>query len=189
MRADTWAGLVTNASPFALPPGAAVEQVNLNCSVPGQLQTRNGMRPLAVTPEDRTSIVHCHAVQLPSGPAVIAQRADGTVVVLGGIAPAAAPSVGFDPQLSVTSGQIATSYTHRYVDGRYGAAQESPEPAPQNPLVEALDGGESDTTAWPFTVDSVSGCPVSGKLAVVDGGVARDDGLPPDVRESELCET
>jgi len=189
MRADSWAGLVTNASPFALPPGAAVEQVNLNCSIPGQLQSRGGMRPLAVSPEDRSSIVHCHAVQLPSGTAVIAQRVDGTVIVLGGIAPAAAPSVGFEPQLSVASGQIATSYTHRYADGRYGAAQDAPEPQPRNPLVEALDGGESDTAEWPFVVDSVAGCPVSGKLSVVDGGVARDDELPPDVRESELCET
>ncbi len=43
---NKWAGLVTNASPYAIPPGAAVEQVNLQCLVPGQLTCRPGMIPV-----------------------------------------------------------------------------------------------------------------------------------------------
>jgi hypothetical protein len=39
---DKWPGLVTNASPYALPPGAAVTQVNLQSLNPGQLVTRPG---------------------------------------------------------------------------------------------------------------------------------------------------
>jgi hypothetical protein len=39
---DKWAGLVTNASPYALPPGAAVTQVNVQVLVPGQIQVRPG---------------------------------------------------------------------------------------------------------------------------------------------------
>ena len=39
---DKWAGLVTNASPYAIPPGAAVTQVNLQCIRPGELACRRG---------------------------------------------------------------------------------------------------------------------------------------------------
>jgi hypothetical protein len=39
---EKWAGLVTNASPYALPPGAAVAQVNLQVIAPGQLTVRPG---------------------------------------------------------------------------------------------------------------------------------------------------
>lgn len=40
---DKWAGLVTNISPYSLPPGAAATQVNLQVIVPGQLSVRPGM--------------------------------------------------------------------------------------------------------------------------------------------------
>ena len=39
---DSWKGLVTNASPYSLPPGAAVTQVNFQCLRPGELTTHNG---------------------------------------------------------------------------------------------------------------------------------------------------
>lgn len=40
---EKWAGLVTNASPYSLPPGAAVTQVNLQCISPGQVTVRPGL--------------------------------------------------------------------------------------------------------------------------------------------------
>lgn len=40
---EKWAGLVTNASPYALPPGAAVTQVNMQVIAPGQLSVRPGL--------------------------------------------------------------------------------------------------------------------------------------------------
>jgi len=40
---DKWPGLVTNASPYAIPPGAAVTQVNLQAVRPGELSTRPGL--------------------------------------------------------------------------------------------------------------------------------------------------
>lgn len=189
MRADSWAGLVTNASPFALPPGAAVEQVNLTTSVPGKLQSRGGMRAISFSGTSAGSVVHSHAVQLGSYSVIIAQREDGSVVLLENPAAAALAAQGHDPQLAAEAGQVVTSYTYRYLDGRYGSAQDAPEPVRSNPNVEALDGGESDTSQWPYRLDSVAGCPVSGKLSVVDGGTSRDDELPPDVQESELCAT
>jgi len=39
---DKWSGLATNASPYAIPPGAAVTQVNLQVIVPGQITVRPG---------------------------------------------------------------------------------------------------------------------------------------------------
>lgn len=46
---DKWTGLVTNASPYAIPPGAAVTQVNLQVITPGQLVVRPGMVALTFT--------------------------------------------------------------------------------------------------------------------------------------------
>lgn len=40
---EKWAGLVTNASPYSVPPGAAVTQVNLQCISPGRLEVRPGL--------------------------------------------------------------------------------------------------------------------------------------------------
>lgn len=40
---DKWPGLVTNASPYAIPPGAAATQVNLQAINPGQLVVRAGL--------------------------------------------------------------------------------------------------------------------------------------------------
>lgn len=75
---NLWGGLFTNASPYAIPPGAAVEQTNLVTYVPGQLTTRGGMRPVAFDTEspipeirDLQPYVFSNAVQVlvltPSG--------------------------------------------------------------------------------------------------------------------------
>jgi hypothetical protein len=40
---DKWAGLVTNASPYAIANGAAVTQVNMQCLAPGSLTVRSGV--------------------------------------------------------------------------------------------------------------------------------------------------
>lgn len=45
---DKWGGLATNASPYAVPPGAAVEQVNLQCIRPGQIEGRPGLEALTL---------------------------------------------------------------------------------------------------------------------------------------------
>lgn len=40
---DKWAGLATNLSPYACPPGSAATQVNVQCIIPGQINVRPGM--------------------------------------------------------------------------------------------------------------------------------------------------
>lgn len=39
---EKWAGLVTNASPYVVPPGSAVTQVNFQVLSPGRLTVRPG---------------------------------------------------------------------------------------------------------------------------------------------------
>lgn len=43
IRISKWPGLLTAASPYILPPGASVEQVNAQSATPGQLSVRKGM--------------------------------------------------------------------------------------------------------------------------------------------------
>jgi hypothetical protein len=52
---EKWAGLATNASPYSLPPGTMVQQVNLQCLVPGQLTVRPGFQSISFTSGDSTS--------------------------------------------------------------------------------------------------------------------------------------
>jgi hypothetical protein len=48
LRIERWGGLVTAVSPYVVPAGGAVEQVNAQSRSPGQLTVRGGMAP--VTP-------------------------------------------------------------------------------------------------------------------------------------------
>lgn len=47
MRIEKWGGLLTSASAYAIPPGGAVVQVNLQNTIPGQLSCRGGMREVS----------------------------------------------------------------------------------------------------------------------------------------------
>jgi hypothetical protein len=42
-RISQWAGLLTQASPYAIPPGGAQQQVNFVLSSQGQITSRGGM--------------------------------------------------------------------------------------------------------------------------------------------------
>lgn len=44
IRISKWPGLVTAASPYAIPAGAAVEQLNAQSTTPGQITVRGGMQ-------------------------------------------------------------------------------------------------------------------------------------------------
>jgi hypothetical protein len=47
---EKWSGLVTAASPYALPGGAMTVQLNLQCLRPGQIECRNGYITAAASP-------------------------------------------------------------------------------------------------------------------------------------------
>ena len=53
---EKWGGLATNISPYALPPGAAVTQVNLQCLSPGQLSVRKGLAAMSWTTHSGSTV-------------------------------------------------------------------------------------------------------------------------------------
>jgi phosphoribosylformylglycinamidine (FGAM) synthase-like enzyme len=64
---EKWAGLVTNASPYAIPPGASVEQVNLQVIVPGRVTVRSGLQAVTFASSDSTTASIRTAFRYQSG--------------------------------------------------------------------------------------------------------------------------
>jgi hypothetical protein len=81
-----WAGLATNASPYSLPPGAAVTQVNLQVLTPGQIVTRPGH--VAVTWQSHTGstapIVSAFRYPSPANETVVYQNSLGAIFIAKG---------------------------------------------------------------------------------------------------------
>lgn len=80
---EKWAGLATNASPYSIPPGAAVTQVNLQVIVPGQIKVRPGMVSVSFTTHTATTvpIVQLANFQHSTFPQVVYQNASGGIYV------------------------------------------------------------------------------------------------------------
>lgn len=83
---DKYAGLATNASPYSLPPGAAVTQVNVQVLVPGQIQVREGLTTVSWTTHTGATepIVRAIHFQHSTFPQVVYQNADGGLYVAKG---------------------------------------------------------------------------------------------------------
>lgn len=80
-----WAGLVTNASPYSVPPGAAVTQVNLQVISPGQIAVRPGMAAVTFDSVTGLSGYIRSAMRYPgSKDSVVCQTAAGTIVLAQG---------------------------------------------------------------------------------------------------------
>lgn len=84
---DKWAGLATNASPYSIPPGAAVTQVNLQSLVPGQLQVRPGMAAASWASHTAMSapVVVAFRFQHGTQETVVYQNASGRIGVARGV--------------------------------------------------------------------------------------------------------
>jgi hypothetical protein len=80
---DNWKGLVTNASPYATPPGSAVTQVNFQCIRPGELTTRNGQTTVTFTTHTGATTAPVVMVrhQLGAQECLVYQTAAGTLIV------------------------------------------------------------------------------------------------------------
>lgn len=76
---EKWSGLITNASPYALPGGAAQVQTNLQCLRPGELRGRAGMTQAATIATGQV----LSAVRMPTGSAerVLVQCGSAIVAV------------------------------------------------------------------------------------------------------------
>jgi hypothetical protein len=83
---DTWRGLVTNGSPYALPVGAAVTQVNFQCRRPGELTARGGQVAASFTTHSAgtTQVVEMFRCPVGASECVIYQSADGVIRIARG---------------------------------------------------------------------------------------------------------
>lgn len=84
---DTWRGLVTNGSPYALPVGAAVTQVNFQCRRPGELTARGGQTSVTFSTHSAgaTQIIGMFRCPLGADESVVYQSADGHIRVARGL--------------------------------------------------------------------------------------------------------
>lgn len=76
-----WGGLATNASPYSIPPGAAVTQVNLQAIVPGQLSVRPGHNAVAFASLTAGTTPIRSAMRYPNTNAIIYSDASGAIRV------------------------------------------------------------------------------------------------------------
>jgi hypothetical protein len=184
VKADSWPGLVTNASPFAVPLGAAVEQTNLESRIPGQLTARSGMQRVATTGTS-AALLDCYPYAVNGKTYLVAMTSAGALVALESPAYGPGTDTPTDPALSSSSGSTQTSYTYRYANPDAPALAAAV--APASTLVSTLDGGGVGTTAPAYIVDAAVGCASPAAVSEVDGGSASDDSPEPSLLLSELC--
>ena len=81
-----WDGLITNASPYSVPPTAAITQVNIQCLVPGELRSRQGLTSVSFTTHTGTTAPIIRAVHYQNGsvPNIVYQNSAGKVFVAKG---------------------------------------------------------------------------------------------------------
>jgi hypothetical protein len=77
-----WPGLATNASPYAIPPGAAVTQVNLQALIPGQLSVRPGSAAVSFSSHAGSTHPVRRLFRYPKAvDSVVYQNSNGQVIV------------------------------------------------------------------------------------------------------------
>jgi hypothetical protein len=76
-----WLGLVNNASPYMLPPGAMASQINLQSVIPGQLTCRSGLTLMTLSSADTSSqpIRSAFRYQKGTGEHMVYQDATGKI--------------------------------------------------------------------------------------------------------------
>lgn len=79
---EKWAGLVTNASPYSLPAGAAVTQVNLQVLSPGNVAVRPGTTAVSFAAHTGSTAPVIRAFRYPgSSDSIVYQNASGNIFV------------------------------------------------------------------------------------------------------------
>lgn len=184
---------MTNASPFVLPPGAAVVQTNLMANVPGKLETRGGMRSVqfVTTP---TGFLDCFSATRGGREYMVTLADDGSLLVLE--SPAyGATQVPVEPSLTVSGSTVSSSYTFRYLDGTLNGSSADPSPPPLPPpppptpptpepptpppvgLVSWIDGGSS-TSAQEYSLNAMSAYGTATELSLTGGTAGMGSFVP-----------
>jgi hypothetical protein len=186
MRAQNWPGLFTNASPFALPPGAATEQVNLCSDVMGKIYSRGGMAPVTYA-TDAGEVLDTHSYVDSGKEYVVALTANGLEVLE---SPAIQERVqsALDPAVSASAGQTQTSYLYKYDSAIESSLQTTP---PIAVAIESLiDGGLASTAdaTYLFYIDANTQCSGDNRIDEFTSGSAATTSYPNGAFEdSQLC--
>lgn len=148
MRLQKWPGLLTYVSPYSVPPGGAVSQVNLSCSVAGQLTIRDGMRPVQFASESPANCIDVAGYSFGGAAKALAFTEDGQLHVLDN--PAYGPELGapFVPDLPYTGSQVNVGYDYRYNEGGDVI------PDGDDTSYSGIYGGYPTTTRWPSCVQA-----------------------------------
>jgi hypothetical protein len=168
MKAEQWSGLITKASPYIIPPGAATEQVNLSSAIPGQLTTRGGMRRVAGTGEIRNTI-DCFAFDFAGESMILAMTVSGSLIAI--YSPAYGEEVALpnEPVFGIQTGQNGATYTNRFVQGP--ASETVPPPPETSEYRDQIGGGGASTSSWEGTVTGGSTVG-AGVTANYNGGIS-----------------
>ena len=178
MKIQAWGGLMTNASPFVLPPGAAVVQTNLMANVPGKLETRGGMQSVqfVATP---TGFLDCFSATRGGNEYMVTLADDGSLLVLE--SPAyGATQAPVEPSLTVSGSTVSSSYTFRYLDGTLNGSSTDPTTPPTPPpvgLVSWIDGGSS-TSAPEYSLNAMSAYGTATELSLTGGTAGMGSFVP-----------
>jgi len=78
-----WGGLATNISPYAMKPGSAATQVNLQSLVPGAVSVRDGMKSVSFATHTGSTqaVVQAFHYQHGTTPHIVYQNAAGHIYV------------------------------------------------------------------------------------------------------------
>jgi hypothetical protein len=188
MQIKSWGGLVTNASPFALPPGSAVEQCNLTADVPGQLTSRGGMYPVAFADEAK-EVRDIFPYENNGRTYLLALLPNGQLVSLESPSYADQRPDPVEPTADCSPGGVSTTYTYYFCDGDDYQPPPEPPPVEDDEYVLVLDGGRAGTLSWPAYANAQSLCAGAGKLAAADGGYASITTYPLVIKVTQLCTT
>ena len=187
MENEQWLGLVTNASPYTIPPGAAVQQINAKTDKPGQLASRGGMVPVN-TQSGRVSPTDIHSVVVGEESYLFATTSEGLVLYQ---TPAAGDVEGYaqTPAVEDNEAVSVTNYLLHYYAGGVSEGVDTPEPDATTDNV--LFGGYATTTDYIRCVDANYDHCLENNPSAYDefiAGTAYTTSWEPPIIVDEICE-
>ena len=187
MENEQWLGLITNASPYTIPPGAAVQQINAQTDRPGQMASRGGMIPVN-TQSGRVSPTDIHSVVVGEESYLFATTSEGLVLYQ---TPAAGDVEGYaqTPAIENNEAVSVTNYLLHYYAG--GVTEGVEAPPPDSTTANVLDGGQAATDDYVRCVDAnFNHCPEEYLLYYDEfyGGSAYTTSWEPPIIVEEICE-
>ena len=178
----------TNASPFALPAGAATEQVNLCSDVPGQIYSRGGMAPVTYA-TDTGEVLDTHSYTNDNREYVIALTANG-LEVLESPAIQERNESALDPALSASSRSNANFVSLQVRQPHVESSLQTTTPV-IGVLESLIDGGSASTAdaTYLFYIDANAQCSGDNRIDEFTSGNAATTSYPEGAFEdSQLCD-